>query len=95
LQRLADVALRLADNAPINVPTSSVSVGRPVSLPSAFANADYAANAVVYWPVEAIRSQFERTTERQGLDPSITLQNFLGENRWHEDRWTSAGAGRD
>ncbi len=48
---------------------------------------DYAANAVVYWPVEAIRSQFERTTERQGLDPAITLQNFLGDKGNADEFW--------
>lgn len=40
---------------------------------------DYAANAVVYWPVEAIRSQFEKTTELLSLDPVITLNSFLGD----------------
>ncbi|MGI8964147.1 MAG: hypothetical protein ACR2GI_06550, partial [Thermomicrobiales bacterium] len=30
---------------------------------------DYAANAVVYWPAIAIRTQFERNCERKGTDP--------------------------
>jgi uncharacterized DUF497 family protein len=29
---------------------------------------DYAANAVVYWPVEAIRARFEAECESRGVD---------------------------
>ena len=39
---------------------------------------DYAANAVVYWPVEAIRVQFEANCEVQGLEPDQILGEFLG-----------------
>ena len=34
---------------------------------------DYAANAVVFWPLEMIRSAFERRCERDGLDPEAEL----------------------
>jgi len=39
---------------------------------------DYAANAVVYWPVESIRSRFEKTCELQRIDPTSALIAFLG-----------------
>ena len=38
---------------------------------------DYAANAVVYWPVETIRSRFETTCGRDGKDPAQVLGEFL------------------
>lgn len=38
---------------------------------------DYAANAVVYWPIEKIQSQFERTCHAEELDPDDTLEEFL------------------
>jgi hypothetical protein len=39
---------------------------------------DYAANAVVYWPVEGIRTQFEATSREAGLEPDDHLLAFLG-----------------
>lgn len=38
---------------------------------------DYAANAVVYWPMERIRAQFESTCQSQGQDPETLLREFL------------------
>ena len=38
---------------------------------------DYAANAVVYWPVDLIRARFEKRCERDGLDPDQELSGFL------------------
>jgi len=38
---------------------------------------DYAANAVVYWPVEDLRNRFEDTCELAGKESSGTLQQFL------------------
>jgi len=35
---------------------------------------DYAANAVVYWPVETIRVKFEQNCEKSGLSPEDQLQ---------------------
>src|SRR6266849_6693835 len=50
---------------------------------------DYAANAVVYWPVEAIRSHFEKTCESQKLDPATKLAEFLGENADIDSFWAN------
>jgi hypothetical protein len=38
---------------------------------------DYAANAVVYWPVETIRSRFESRCEREGTDPNQSLVEVI------------------
>ncbi|MBY0489934.1 MAG: hypothetical protein K2R93_08865 [Gemmatimonadaceae bacterium] len=40
---------------------------------------DYAANAVAYWPVERVRSEYENRCVRDGVDPSDTLQGTFGE----------------
>jgi hypothetical protein len=59
---------------------------------------DYAANAVVYWPVEAIRAKFEATCQVDGLEPSQELTNFLGDSEDPEQFWqtvkTNMQAGR-
>lgn len=59
---------------------------------------DYAANAVVYWPVETIRSHFEKTCQEQKLDPLATITAFLGENADADSYWqrvkTNLQAGR-
>jgi len=39
---------------------------------------DYAANAVVYWPVERIRMSMEARCERDGLDPAVAVAGLLG-----------------
>jgi hypothetical protein len=39
---------------------------------------DYAANAIVYWPVENIRSKFEAGCEKRGADAGQILADFLG-----------------
>ena len=39
---------------------------------------DYAANAIVYWPVENIRSKFEASCETKGVESDQTLADFLG-----------------
>src|SRR5437899_4656364 len=38
---------------------------------------DYAANAVVYWPIEMIRSKFEITCDRQGKNSIQVIAEFL------------------
>lgn len=38
---------------------------------------DYAANAVVYWPIERIQTEFEKRCDRLGCDPSHTVLAFL------------------
>ena len=45
---------------------------------------DYAANAVVYWPVEKIISSFENTCQD---DPAEVLSEFLGPDGDVEDFW--------
>jgi len=47
---------------------------------------DYAANAVVYWPIEKIQSQFERTCHAEELDPDDTLEEFL-DDKSPEEFW--------
>jgi hypothetical protein len=57
---------------------------------------DYAANAVLYWPVESIRARFEKTSEQTGLDPATALAQFLGgdvEEFWQKVK-TNLQAGR-
>jgi hypothetical protein len=39
---------------------------------------DYAANAIVYWPVENIRSKFDAACERKGAEPVQTVADFVG-----------------
>src|SRR5215210_8492735 len=39
---------------------------------------DYAANAVVHWPVDRLRAEFERFCQETGLDAEQELTNFLG-----------------
>lgn len=52
---------------------------------------DYAANAVVYWPVDDIKRMFVRTCEDQGLDPDSTLEEFLGGSEDPEEFWEKVG----
>ncbi|MDP9371162.1 MAG: hypothetical protein M3Q65_01625 [Chloroflexota bacterium] len=40
---------------------------------------DYAANAVVYWPVEALRAQFEAQCGAAGSDPAEEVRTLLGD----------------
>jgi hypothetical protein len=42
---------------------------------------DYAANGVVYWPVESIRGMYEARVAAEGLDSAVTLSEFLGPQR--------------
>ncbi|MCL5959626.1 MAG: hypothetical protein M1358_09980 [Chloroflexi bacterium] len=51
---------------------------------------DYAANAVVYWPVETIRAQFEMTCAGWRRDPSEEVLRFLGEGADAEQFWQEA-----
>lgn len=50
---------------------------------------DYAANAVLYWPVEAIRSRFEKSNEQQGQSADDVLAAFLESNTDPETFWQS------
>ena len=40
---------------------------------------DYAANAVLYWPVDRIRSMFEENSTASGVEPDVALRELLGE----------------
>jgi len=48
---------------------------------------DYAANAVVYWPAEKIRAQFEANYQVQGLEPEQVITDFLDPETNPEDFW--------
>lgn len=58
---------------------------------------DYAANAVVYWPIEGVRASFEATCERRGQDPGQAVAELTGDGGY-EDFWqlvrTNLHAGR-
>ena len=58
---------------------------------------DYAANAIVYWPVERLRATFETTCRQQGREPEEVLGEALGavdpEQFWLRVR-TNLQAGR-
>lgn len=54
---------------------------------------DYAANAVVYWPIEGIRAKFEARCARDGRDPSEVLTEVFasdGSEFSEEDFWQRA-----
>jgi hypothetical protein len=59
---------------------------------------DYAANAVLYWPVEQLRSTFELTATQAGMDPAATLADVIGLDRDQNAFWqqvqTNLQAGR-
>ena len=51
---------------------------------------DYAANAVVYWPVEKLRGAFETRCARQNLDPEAEFARVLPEVTEEEAFWHQA-----
>jgi hypothetical protein len=53
---------------------------------------DYAANAVVYWPIETLRGAFERRCERDGRDPDVELAAVLDPDADAETFWEQAAA---
>jgi hypothetical protein len=53
---------------------------------------DYAANAVVYWPVETLRTAFEARLEREGRDADAELGEVLGPDADAESYWDQAAA---
>ena len=59
---------------------------------------DYAANAVVYWPVEALQSAFAARCTREGQDHGEVLASFLGPTGAADTFWqavkTNLQAGR-
>jgi len=48
---------------------------------------DYAANAILYWPVEKIQDEFQASAEERGGDPDKILQDFLGESQEVDAFW--------
>ena len=48
---------------------------------------DYAANAVVYWPVERIIAQFEATCQSQGLEAEQMIMDFLDPEADPQEFW--------
>lgn len=52
---------------------------------------DYAANGIVYWPVEKLRSQFEATCNRQEIDPDIALGAVFDEETDPDVFWSRVG----
>jgi hypothetical protein len=50
---------------------------------------DYAANAVVYWPVEQIKAKFESRCKDDGDDPDAELVRLLGEGQDTSTFWQS------
>ncbi len=59
---------------------------------------DYAANAVVYWPLERIMAQFEANCHAQGTDPEQVIRDFLDAESDPQEYWqqvkTNLQAGR-
>jgi hypothetical protein len=59
---------------------------------------DYAANAVVYWRVDALRATFEANCAQRGADPAIVLANVLDPDADADEFWirvrTNFAAGR-
>jgi hypothetical protein len=59
---------------------------------------DYAANGVVYWPLEQLQSVFASSCARRGADPDQALGEFLGAEEGREAFWervrTNLKAGR-
>lgn len=49
---------------------------------------DYAANAVVYWPVEEVRSRFDGRCQSAGLDAVVELDSFLSGDGDPESFWS-------
>jgi hypothetical protein len=50
---------------------------------------DYAANAVVYWPGEEIRSRFQATCENQDKNASDVLADLIGDEADEDEFWRS------
>jgi hypothetical protein len=53
---------------------------------------DYAANAVVYWPIDTLRAAFESRLEREGLDADSELAAVLRPDADADDYWDQAAA---
>ncbi len=56
---------------------------------------DYAANALLYWPSEEIRSQFENRCRSNSIDPDEELHRCLGPEVEPERFWTAVKTNLD
>ena len=52
---------------------------------------DYAANAVVHWPVERIRAQFEAACALRGDDPAVVITESFGPSTDQDRFWDTTG----
>ena len=52
---------------------------------------DYAANGVVYWPIEKLREFFVRRCVRDSLDPNLVVAEVAGSEVDVEEFWERAG----
>ena len=52
---------------------------------------DYAANGVVYWPLEQLRELFARQCERDGRDAEAVVAEVAGDDADVEEFWQRAG----
>ena len=50
---------------------------------------DYAANALVYWPIERLQQAFEETCAARGVSPDEALADVLGGESDEERFWTA------
>ncbi|MBE9042113.1 hypothetical protein IQ235_15135 [Oscillatoriales cyanobacterium LEGE 11467] len=48
---------------------------------------DYAANAIVHWPIEQLVAQFEANCREQGRDPEQVFEEFFGADADEEAFW--------
>ncbi|MCO6050509.1 hypothetical protein NGM99_12030 [Mesorhizobium sp. RP14(2022)] len=48
---------------------------------------DYAANSVLHWPVEELRTRFLSRCEQEGQDPRLVLEDLLGSDSESENFW--------
>lgn len=48
---------------------------------------DYAANAVVYWPIESIIARFETNCSKREIDPGEVLTEFIGDGQGGAEFW--------
>ena len=51
---------------------------------------DYAANSVLYLPIDRLRADFESRCVQEDQEPELTLQEFLGSEGDLEDFWQTA-----
>jgi hypothetical protein len=52
---------------------------------------DYAANGVVYWPLEQLRELFARQCERDTRNPDNVISELAGDDADVEEFWERAG----